>query len=852
MFRLSLNHQSVTKSTLMKQIISCCFIFLCAFIVQSQNKKTLHIVRAKKAPKIDGILNDEAWRNADEAKDFTQFRPEMGVAEKAHQKTIVKIAYDDYAVYIGTYLKDKPEDIQKQFTSRDNFGQSDFFGVVFNPNNDAQNDTEFFVFSSGTQADAIASPSIDDGEDFGWNAVWDSAVKIVDDGWIVEMKIPYRALRFSNDNVQTWGLQFHRRFRLDNSQYSWNPIDRTKGNIGIYHGELTGIKNIKPPTRLSFYPFVSGISTSFDGEHETDLNVGLDVKYGITENFTLDATLIPDFSQAAFDNVRLNLGPFEQTFNEQRQFFKEGVDLFNKGDLFFSRRIGNEPVEQSIVKDELVNNDNLKEVIVDNPNTVKTLNAIKVSGRTKKGLGIGFFNAITEKTEAKIKTTQYIRDQNTQAITDSVISYRNRVTEPLANYNILVVDQQFNGNSSVSFINTNATRNGNFRDGNVTGLLADISNKRNTYNIRGELKTSNVNLNDGTSTGLSSFFLIRKAHGKFRYSFDHRFADEEYDINDLGLNFRNNFNNFGADASYQIFEPTEKLNNFRINTWVNYRRLYNPSTFTGANFGIRFNAQTKKLMWFGARVNFEPGKQYDYFEPRDFENKRFFVYKNFGNTAIWLETNQNKTFSVEASLGSYTLFDKERDLFGYEIEIEPTIRFNDKFRVSYELTYENTKGGRGFVNRNNDDIIFGERDVVSVENGIFAAYNFNPLHAISLNFRNFWSTVNYDYELFTLNNDGSLTTSNNYNVENIEDNPNINFNTWNLDVRYSWQFAPGSLVTLLYRNSLFNSDNASKDSYFNSLNTLFNQPMQHVFSLKLQYFIDYNNLKQIFKKKSTP
>ena len=833
----------------MKPITSLCFVFLSSFLLNAQEKKNLNIVRTSTAPKIDGVLNDEAWKKAEEAKDFIQFRPEMGVVEKSHQKTIVKITYDDNAIYVGAYLMDNPEDIQKQFTSRDNFGQSDFFGLVLNPNNDAQNDTEFFVFSSGTQADALASPSMRRGEDFGWNAVWDSAVKIVEDGWVLEMKIPYRALRFSNEEVQTWGIQFHRRFRIDNSQYSWNPIDRTKGNIGIYHGELTGIKNIKPPTRLSFYPFVSGAATTFDDQNDTDLSIGLDLKYGITENFTLDATLIPDFSQVAFDNLTLNLGPFEQTFSEQRQFFKEGVDLFNKGDLFFSRRIGNAPVEMDNIENELIINDNIIEDIVDSPGEVKTINALKVSGRTKKGLGIGFFNAITEKTNARIKTTEYIRDQTSQEITDSIISYRNRVTESLTNYNILVIDQQFNGNSSVSLINTNVTRNGHFRDANVTGLLTDISNKRNTYNIRGQVKISNVNLNSHVSTGVSSLFMIAKSHGKFRYSFDHEIADEEYDINDLGLNFRNNFNNFGVDASYEIFEPTEKLNNFKINTYLNYRRLYKPSTFTGTNFGIRLNAQTKKLMWFGARINFSPGKQYDYFEPRDFENKRFFVYKNVGSIGTWFETNSNKTFSIEASLGSFTMFDKERDLFGYDIEIEPTIRFNDKFRVSYELSYENNKGSQGFVDNINDDIIFGERNIVSVENSLSGTYNFSPLQSLSLTFRNFWSTVNYDSNLFILEENGSLSTNNGYTTDSI-DNPNINFNTWNLDLRYSWQFAPGSQLTALYRNSLFNSDTASKDSYSESINTLINEPIQHVFSLKLQYFIDYSNLKKLLAKKN--
>ncbi len=807
------------------RLIITLLLFSATFL-NAQEKKTLNIVKTSDAPKIDGVLDDTAWQNAEIATDFIQFRPEMGVTLQPHQKTIVKMTYDDQAVYVAAYLKDKPEDIQKQFTSRDNFGQSDFFGFVVNPNNDAQNDTEFFVFSSGTQADAVATPS--NGEDFGWNAVWDSEVKIVDDGWIIEMKIPYRALRFSNQQVQTWGIQFHRRFRVDNTQYTWNPIDITKGNIGLYHGTLTGIENIEPPTRLSFYPFVSGISSTFDGDSETDFNVGLDVKYGITENFTLDATLIPDFSQAAFDNVTLNLGPFEQTFSEQRQFFKEGVDLFNKGNLFFSRRIGNRPIGSA--------NTGVDEEVTDFPREVKTLNALKVSGRTKKGLGIGFFNAITEETEATITNT----------VTGET---RKEVVEPIANYNILVIDQQFNGNSSVSFINTNVTRDGHFRDGNVTGLLADISNKRNTYNIRGQVKMSNVNEVTGTKTGLSSFFLIRKSHGKWRYSFDHSFSDGDYDINDLGLNFRNNFNNFGIDVNYRIFEPTEKLNNLFINSYVNYRRLYKPGTFTGTNFGINLNAQTKKLMWFGANINFEPGTQYDYFEPRDFENKRFFTYKNNGYIGGWFETNSNKTFSIEVNGGMFTNFEEGRDLFGYNAEVEPTIRFNDKFRVSYELSYQNNKGSRGFVNNIADDIIFGERNILSVENSLSGAYNFDPFHSLSLTFRNFWSTVTYDNELFALQEDGSLNTDDGYTVTDV-DNPNINFNTWNLDFRYAWQFAPGSQLTALYRNSLFNRTNLSEDDYFGSLGDLFDQPIRHTFSLRLQYFIDYSSLKGIFKKKN--
>jgi hypothetical protein len=540
----------------------------------------------------------------------------------------------------------------------------------------------------------------------------------------------------------------------------------------------------------------------------------------------LDATLVPDFSQAGFDDLELNLGPFEQTYSEQRQFFTEGVDLFSKGDLFFSRRIGNRP-------DEIEINDN--EEFIDYPNSVKVLNAIKVSGRTKKGLGIGVFNAITEQTKATIRDT----------ISGEI---REEVVEPVTNYNILVLDQQFNKNSSVSLINTNVTRDGHFRDANVTGLVFDVSNKRNTYNLYGEAKMSNVHVMDSSSIGYSSFFMARKSHGNFRYSFDHSYADTKYDINDLGLLQRNNYNNFGIDMSYRIFEPTKKLNNYYIGAFVNYKRLAKPDIYTGTNFGFNFNAQTKKINNYGGNINFQVGKQYDYFEPRT--EGRFFIYENRLNSNIWYSTSYNKKFAIDANIGGATFFEKNRDTNDYWYSVSPRIRFNERLLIHYSFEYDKEFNDRGYVTTVDNDIVFGERNRKTQVNSISANYTFNSFNGLSLTFRNYWSTVNYKNNLFTLEDNGRLNQNSSYTAIGLEDNPNINYNTWNLDLNYSWQFAPGSFLTVLYRNQLFNNDNASMDSYGRSLKTLFNQPIQNIFSLRIQYFIDYSSLKKVFIKKS--
>ncbi|MDO6596817.1 DUF5916 domain-containing protein [Oceanihabitans sp. 2_MG-2023] len=802
-------------------------IFLLAMItaitLQAQEKKSLNIKRTDQAPKIDAILDDTAWQDAEVASDFIQFRPDAGALEKEYQKTEVRVTYNDNAIFFAAYLHDKPEEIIKQFSQRDNFGISDFFGIVLNPNNDAQNDVEFFVFPTGHQADAIANPSI--GEDFGWNAVWESATKIVEDGWIVEVKIPYSTLRFSNQKVQTWGLQFHRRFRTNGSQYAWNPINVTKGNIGLYHGEINGIENIEPPTRLSFYPFASA---TYNSLQSPDYGLGMDLKYGISENFTLDATLIPDFSQAGFDDVQLNLGPFEQQFSEQRQFFTEGVDLFSKGNLFYSRRIGSAPIG------EVTLNDN--EEIIEEPERVNMLNAIKVSGRTKNGLGIGVFNAITEKTKAQIK------DNVTNATREEVI-------EPLANYNILVVDQQFNKNSSVSLINTNVTRNGHARDANVTGLLLDLVNKNNTYGFIAQAKRSDLNLPDeNNQVGYSTNLGFGKNSGKYRFYFEHEAVDKKYDINDMGILFRNNYSNFYANGSYRIFEPTKTLNDFQLYVNANVSYLFKPHTYTGKNFNVNFNSTIKKnLMGFGAYVAIQPGKQYDYFGPR--AENRYFISEDWLNMNGWISSNYNKTFALDANLGYETLFESGRDYTSYFFSLSPRLKLGDRFIMQYSFDYDIELKERGYVETlDNDAIIYGQRDQETIINSISGSYNFNSFHALNLTFRNYWSTVTYEDDLYALQENGRLNQDDGYTKEDV-DNPDVNFDTWNLDLSYSWQFAPGSQLTALYRNNLLNFSNASEEDYFTSLDNLFKEDINHTFSIRMVYYIDYNNVKNIFKSK---
>ncbi|MEP7320128.1 MAG: DUF5916 domain-containing protein, partial [Panacibacter sp.] len=325
-------------------------VIFCSFSVLAQ-PKSLKAVKADHAPKLDGKLDDAAWQNIPFASDFIINFPDFG--KPASQPAEIKVVYDDEAIYIGAYLHDDPKLIRKQLTERDKeeFKDADNFGVAFDTYRDKQNAFSFIVTSSNVQSDIRISSTIiqsedggNGGFDYNWDAVWDSRTSIVADGWIVEMKIPFSAIRFSKLDVQDWGLNFSRYIRRLGEKSYWNPINPKEDGFVNQFGDLTGLQNLTPPLRLSFLPYIStGYRTvpTNEGKINNFLHSGgMDVKYGINESFTLDVTLIPDFGQVQSDNVILNLTPFEQQFNENRPFFTEGTELFNKAGIFYSRRVG--------------------------------------------------------------------------------------------------------------------------------------------------------------------------------------------------------------------------------------------------------------------------------------------------------------------------------------------------------------------------------------------------------------------------------------------------------------------------------------------------------------------------------
>lgn len=807
-------------------------VAICTFLqldAQDIQRKQLAATRITGNIHIDGNLNEPEWQNAQEATDFIQFQFNWNTPSAF--KSSFKIIYDNTAIYIGAKMYDnQPDSIQKDLAARDEFGSADFIGIILDPYMEGVNGVEFFVTASGVQGEAKTYPGSNNGEDFSWDAVWVSEAKIVEDGWIAEIKIPYSAIRFPNKEEQTWYINFVREVKRNRDKSAWNPIDPQIQGFVNQSGLLTGIKDIKAPVRLSLSPYFSTYYDVFrdnDADltsHSWSFNGGADLKYGLNDAFTLDMTLIPDFGQVQSDNQVLNLTPFETYFVEQRQFFTEGTELFNKSGLFYSRRVGATPEK---FYDVLYGTDP-SSTIISNPTQARLLNAAKLSGRTTTGLGIGVFNAVEGETVAVIQ--------------DSTGHESTTVTGPRTNYNVLVFDQSLKNNSYVTFTNTNVIRESGFADANVTAANFSLNNKTNIYAIEGGAAYSQryTGVESAENNGVYHYLSAGKSGGKRRFAAGYEYTGQTYNNNDLGYLPINNLLNFFGNTSYHTYDPLWHLNQLNLTIDINYTRIINPDAFH--NFSINADAwgNFRNFVFMGLWIYTEPVVTYDYFEPR--EPGRYYTYPINYNFGGWISTDYSKRFAFDAS-SNLRLF-AEKGRYRHNIDFGPRFRVNDKVLLSAYAGRFFWPNDVGFVTTTPDSIIFGIRDNVTFEGLLSVNYTPNVKMSFSLRARHYWSYAEYS-EFFNLGDDGSLlpTTYNSFN-EKGNSTDDVNFNAFNVDFVYTWFFAPGSELNIVWKNSIYQFGQLLPENYIDDLDAVFDSPVGNNFSIKLLYYLDYLYLKK--------
>ena len=802
--------------------ISVIILFFCLISKFFSQVKSVNAVRTFVSPKIDGILDDSCWVKADVADGFIQRDLHPGLSSE--QKTEVRILYDNVAIYINAHCYDtSPDSILQELSTRDNEANAEAFGVFFDTYDDDINAFGFFVTAAGTQIDARYST---DGQDFNWNAVWMSSVKINATGWDIEMRIPYSAVRFSQKEIQKWGFNIIRKIRRIRETSFWNPVDPKINALVRQFGHLAGLKNIKPPVRLSLTPYVAGVLNHYpyNDANVKDLTYnasgGMDVKYGLSDAFTLDMTLVPDFSQVQSDNQVLNLSPFEVQFQERRPFFTEGTELFNKGGLFYSRRVGGLPMDYNKVNSKLRDG----EKVIKNPSQTQLLNASKLSGRTHSKLGIGFFNGLANNTYATVQ--------------DTLGNKRSILTSPLTNYNIIVLDQALKNNSSVSLLNTNVTRDGHFYDANVTGAGFRVNNKANSYTIGGFGAMSNRLYSDSLKphSGYNYNFDFGKSGGNFKWNIYSSLNTDKYNPNDLGILLQTNNTENGVNFDYNIYKPFWKVNNVYNNLSIVYQRIYKPNAFW--NFGIYGRSITtfrKRFFTSGLNYGIEPMVTYDYYEPR--MPNRFYTFPINYNYGGFISSDYRKPFALDIST-NYRIF-KENNRNYLNVAVSPRYRASNRLSFIYEIMNDFKNDDIGFVYYNSvdDTITFGRRNMQTVSNTFSSVYKFTNKMSLSFRLRHYWSSAKYK-EYYQLSNDGKL------NSYDHQINHDVNFNAFNIDMVFFWQFAPGSELNLVWKNSVLKRENTINNDYYENFKGSFTNAQNNMLSIKVLYYIDYLYIKK--------
>jgi len=445
-------------------------------------RKVARAVRVEgAAPRVDGRLDDAAWRQAEFISDFVQKEPVEGAEPSV--RTEVAILYDGDAVYVGARMYGDPSAIQAPLSRRDNGDGAEQIWVSLDTYLDRRTAYSFGVSAAGTRMDVYHPRDSESDLDPSWDPVWEARARIDSVGWTAEMRIPFSQLRFTDRPVQVWGMNLDRWIPARNEDIFWIMVPRNETGWSSRMGQLTGIESIRPPRRIELVPYVSGEAMARSGRNPADPfshavdaagRAGGDFKMGLGPNLTLEGAVNPDFGQVEADPAEVNLSAFETFFGERRPFFTEGSQLL-KGDgpgYFYSRRIGAAP-------SGFAGGD-----FVDQPRSTTILGATKLSGRLASGLSLGGLAAVTARKFALTYDSAIAAYDSVAGRFDTLAAARGSVeVAPLAAYGVLRGRQEFGPlASTVGFIFT-AVRRDLVRGEPLADLLA-----REAYTGGGDFK----------------------------------------------------------------------------------------------------------------------------------------------------------------------------------------------------------------------------------------------------------------------------------------------------------------------------------------------------------------------------
>ena len=762
--------------------------------------KEIYAARVQTPPVLDGLLDDEVWKNVVPESDFLQWRPYN--LKPPAEKTEVRLVYDDNYIYVGVNcLTSKPEKIVGRLGRRDSwqesFGEkSDWVVVAFDSNNDDRTGHHFFVNTVGSRLDVAFSGGGKGGFDSSWDAVWDFKSALHENGWSIEYRFPFSIFSFEANSNQDWGFFVARHIQYKQEETQWPCVPFGVEGFVPYYGVLKGISDIPSPKKIEALPYLLSGNT----DKVNTSSVGIDLKYGFSAQSSLNLTFNPDFGQVETDPSVLNLTAFETQFQEKRKFFIEGNNFFkNIYELFYSRRIGKVP--------GLLTPDDGE--IISKPNVTTILGAGKLLGETKKGTKFGIIEAVTDEEYGVWE----------HEVGDSLVREK-ILLEPRSNYFIGRVEQPvFNSLSTVGLMVTDLRRN-NAGYSNVLGLDWNIRFLNNALSIRGQLVHSSK---DRTSGDGARIFVGYLNPEWWELKFFTGYKDKTFEINDLGFDWLYSNWYYGVDGGIRKQKPWGRFlkNDLKIKYHVGGRGdgLIN-------NKYLRINQKNDfKNYWsIGSDLdmNFAAFNDYDTFRDND-----AWVYKSetIGDFRIWIRTDQRKQFTSYVSLsigrGQYSPWENR---FGLKLNYKPL----NNVSIALDLTQDYDRKAMEWVGIEEDslgkNIIYAESASIMRDIKLRFNWTFSP----ELTFEAFMQpfTVNMDYLSYN-----KLLKEKTRDLEPYiyTDDPDFKLDNNVGTFVLRWEYKPGSTAFIVYnfnkRRSFSSQDQTwstiSSNSLFMKLNYWF-------------------------------
>jgi len=864
-----------------------------AFNPENYRIREVLAVRLDKPLTIDGRL-DESIYQTEPHTTFIQIDPDNG--DPASEDTQVWVGYDNSSLYVGARLADsRPDSIIGYMSRRDRGTASDEFQVAIDTYHDRRSGFYFVVNPVGAIQDGAM---YNDGNfDNSWDGVWDWKTRIDDSGWTVEIRIPFSQLRFQADQTEiVMGIGFGRQIQR-RSEHSLNVyIPRGESGIVSHFATLRGIRDIKPPKRFEWLPYVTGSYSSLPSRDDnpfyngTDSNfgVGSDFKLGIGNNITVDATINPDFGQVEVDPATINLSAYETYYEEKRPFFVEGSNIFQFGkggptnrygfnfsepNFFYSRRIGRAPTGWA-------DGDWVKM-----PSVTSILGAAKISGKLPGQWSLGGLSALTDREFARTIVADSIRGKTE--------------VEPLTFYNLLRIQKEFHeGKQGLGLLGTLVTRNfadsslranlnqqafaggvdgwtvfGPDRDWALSGWLGfsnvlgsrdritSLQQNSSHYFQRPDASHLEVDTTLTSLNGFSGRFLLNKETGHVTLNASLGFITPGFESNDMGLTFGTDRINEHLLIGYKWYDPGEVFRFASVNL----------AHTTNHNFeGIKIN---EMVFFFGylQLLNYWSFNWFSGWGPKTVSDTKLRggplvvspsgLFFSGGINSDWRKNITGGTgfgFNQSESGGS-----------GWNVNGELGWKFSTNLNINLDVGYSVGTEIDQYVGRWEDSAavaMYGNRYIVAqLDRETLAAelrldYTFTPTLSFQVYFQPFLATGSYShfkefthpksYDFMEYGVDGSSTLEKTddgeYRLDPTggDDSDVIEF--WNPDFNYKsmignavlrWEFRPGSTLYLVWTTNRLDFQNPGGMSVQRDLENLLSQPSDNVLALKITYWI---------------